>query len=132
MTFEKFNNWNKLKKEIHNKHTSKIYFNQWDIWWVSLWQNIKNESFWKWKNFRRPVLVLKKLSSDTFICIPLSSKNKIWTWFERYTLHWKENTALLYQIRMLHKNRLRKKLWQIDETDLFKIKKSLAKLLELF
>lgn len=130
MIDNQFNKWNDLKKKIDNINLD-IYFNQGYIWRLSLWQNIKTESFWKWENFRRPVLVLKKLSSDTFIWIPLSTKKKVWTWFERYTLHWEENTALLYQIRMLHKNRLWKKIWQIDETDFYKIKKSLAKLLEL-
>ena len=130
MKIEKFDKWNEQKKDI-NKKESEIYFNQWDIWWVDLWQNIKSESYWKWKNFRRPVLIFKKLSSDTFIAIPLSSQYKKWTWFERYTLHWKENTALLYQIRMLHKNRLRKKLWELNSDDFSEIKKSLAKLLEL-
>jgi len=125
-----FDNRNEVKKEIHNIN-SDIYFSQWDIWWVSLWKNIKSESFWKWDNFRRPVLVLKKLSSDTFIAIPLSSKNKTGSWFERYTLHGEENTALLYQIKMLHKNRLWIKIWQLDDADFNKIKKSLAILLEL-
>lgn len=130
MENESFDKWNEVKKEIHNKETD-IYFNQWDIWWVNLGINIQSESFWKWDNFRRPVLIFKKLSSDTFIAIPLSSQSKIWTWFERYTLHWEEITALLYQIKMLHKNRLRKKLWQLDDEDFNKIKKSLAILLEL-
>jgi mRNA interferase MazF len=125
-----FDNWNEKKKEI-NKIDSNIYFNQWEIWWVSLWKNIKNESFWKWENYRRPVLVLKKLSSESFIAIPLSTQKKIWTWFVTYDLHWVEYTALIYQIRMLHKNRLRKKLGQLDNFDYDKIKKSLANLLEL-
>lgn len=125
-----FDKWNEKKKEI-DWFQSNIYFNQWDIWWCSLWKNIKSESFWKWDNFRRPVLVLKKLSSDTFIGIPLSTKIKNWTWFCDCDLQWIKRTALLYQIRMLHKNRLWIKIWQLDEKDFSKIKKSLADLLEL-
>jgi len=111
MEIKNFDKWNELKKEINNKNNDNISFNQWDIWWLSLWKNIKSESFWKWEGFRRPVLVFKKLSSDTFIWIHLSSKYKNWTWFERYFLHWEQNTALLYQIRMFHKNRLQRKIW---------------------
>lgn len=125
-----FDEWNERKKEI-DKFQSNIYFNQWDIWWCSLWKNIKSESFGKWENFRRPVLVLKKLSSDTFIGIPLSTKIKTWTWFCDCDLQWIKRTSLLYQIRMLHKNRLWTKIWQLDENDFSKIKKSLANLLEL-
>lgn len=131
MTDVLFDNWNEKKKQI-NKEDSKIYFNQWDIWWVSLWKNIKNESFWKWENFRRPVLIIKKLSSESFIAIPLSTQKKTWTWYVTYDLHWIEYTALIYQIRMLHKNRLWKKVWQLDNYDFNNIKKGLANLLELF
>lgn len=126
-----FDKWNVLKQELQEKDTSYIYFQEWDIWWISLWQNICSESNWKWKNYRRPVLVLKKLSSDSFICIPLSTKLKNWSWFYQYNLHWEKFTALLYQIRMVHKNRLRIKIWQIDEFDFLEIKKRLKSLLNL-
>lgn len=100
---EIFNNWNELKQKIQEKDSKNIFFKEWDIWWSSLWQNIQTESNWKWENFRRPILVLKKLSSDSFICIPLSTKLKEGTWFYQYNLHWEKYTALLYQIKMIHK-----------------------------
>lgn len=128
---EIFNNWNELKQKIQEKDSKNIFFKEWDIWWSSLWQNIQTESNWKWENFRRPILVLKKLSSDSFICIPLSTKLKEGTWFYQYNLHWEKYTAILYQIKMIHKNRLRVKIWQIDEFDFIKIKKRLKNLLNL-
>lgn len=128
---EIFNNWNELKQKIQEKDSKNIFFKEWDIWWSSLWQNIQTESNWKWENFRRPILVLKKLSSDSFICIPLSTKLKEGTWFYQYNLHWEKYTALLYQIKMIHKNRLRVKIWQIDEFDFIEIKKRLKNLLNL-
>jgi mRNA interferase MazF len=127
---EIFDNWNEEKKKIHNKK-SEIYFKQWDIWRISLWINIKSESNWKWENFRRPVLILKKLSSDSCIVVPLSSKIKIWSWFYQYNLHWIKETALLYQIRMIHKNRFQRKIWELDEKDFSEIKKRLKNLLNL-
>lgn len=128
---EIFNNWNELKQKIQEKDSKNIFFKEWDIWWSSLWQNIQTESNWKWENFRRPILVFKKLSSDSFICIPLSTKLKEGTWFYQYNLHWEKYTALLYQIKMIHKNRLRIKIWQIDEFDFIEIKKRLKYLLNL-
>ena len=128
---EIFNNWNELKQKIQEKDSKNIFFKEWDIWWSSLWQNIQTESNWKWENFRRPILVLKILSSDSFICIPLSTKLNEGTWFSQYNLHWEKYTALLYQIKMIHKNRLRVKIWQIDEFDFIEIKKRLKNLLNL-
>lgn len=127
---KEFDKWNEKKKEIHKK-TSKKLFKEWDIWWCSLWVNIKSESYWKWEDFRRPVLVLKKLSSDTCIVLPLSSQIKEWSWFANYDLHWKNYTALLYQIKMIHINRLQRRLWELDETDFINIKKRLKNLLNL-
>lgn len=126
-----FSKWNDLKIKIDKKNTDNIFFKEWDIWWTSLWQNIKSESNWKWDNFRRPLLVFKKLSNDSCIAIPLSSKEKNWSWFSTYNLHWEKNTALLYQIRMIHKNRFQRKIWELDEKDFLEIKKRLKNLLNL-
>lgn len=128
---ELFENWNKIKQEINDKDTSHIYFKEWDIWWTSLWQNVKSESNWKWDFFMRPILVLKKLSSEICISIPLSTKLKNWTWFYQYNLHWEIYTALLYQARMIHKNRFQRKIWELDEKDFEETKKRLKNLLNL-
>jgi len=125
-----FNKWNEIKKELENKELD-LFFKQWDIWWISIWLNIKNESCWKWDFFRRPVLILKKLSSDIFIWIPLSTKIKKWTWFVNYKHKWLIQTALLYQIRMFNKVRFQRKIWEIDEKDFLEIKKRLKWLLNL-
>jgi len=125
-----FDGWNEMKKEIEDIN-SNIFFNEWQIWWVSLWLNIKQESCWKWENFRRPVLILKKLSSTTFIWIPLSSKIKYWTWYAIYKQSWEDFTALLYQIRMFDNARFQRKMWEIDEEDFREIKKRLKSLSKL-
>jgi len=127
---KQFDNWNKYKKILEESNTN-IYFNEWQIWWISVWLNLKKESCWKWNNFRRPVLVLKKLSSTTFIWIPLSSKIKDWTWFSSYSQHWEKLTALLYQIRMFDNIRFQRKIWEMDESDFREIKKRLKLLLNL-
>lgn len=61
-----FNKWNELKIKLENSDTN-IFFNEWQIWWITMWLNLKQETCGKWENFRRPVLILKKLSSKTFI-----------------------------------------------------------------
>jgi mRNA interferase MazF len=108
-----------------------LFFKEWDIWWISLGLNLKTEICWKWDFFRRPVLIIKKLSSSNFIWIPLSTKVKFWTWFINYKHKWIEQTALIYQIRMFNKIRFQRKIWEIDEKDFLKIKKGLANLLNL-
>jgi len=96
-----------------------------------MWLNLKQESCWKWDDFRRPVLILKKLSTNTFIWIPLSTKLKNGTWYADYTQNWEKCTALLYQIKMFDVTRFQRRIWQMDEKDFSGIKKRLKLLLNL-
>ncbi|MDQ7009585.1 MAG: type II toxin-antitoxin system PemK/MazF family toxin [Candidatus Gracilibacteria bacterium] len=125
-----FNKWNKLKEELEESETD-VYFNEGQIWWITIGLNLKNESCGKGDSFRRPVLILKKLSSKTFIGIPLSSKIKSGTWFVNYKQNGEELTALIYQIRMFDNIRFQRKIGEMDEKDFGTIKKRLKSLLNL-
>ena len=125
-----FDNWNKLKKEIE-KYSNNIIIKEWEIWWSSIWINTKTESCGKWPEFRRPILIVKKLSSNTCFAIPLSTKIKNWTWFANYEIDWIQYTALLYQLKMMHTNRFTKFEVKLDREKLLEIKKRLKFLLNL-
>ena len=127
-----YDEWNERKKDIAFPSFRNIYFREGDIWWCSLGLNVGRESYGKGKEFRRPILVLKKLSSDICIILPLSSKEKIGTWFIDVTFQEHKRYVLLYQIRMLHTKRFQRKLGQLDEKGMFRVKEKLGKLLELF
>ncbi|MDD5212900.1 MAG: type II toxin-antitoxin system PemK/MazF family toxin [Candidatus Gracilibacteria bacterium] len=125
-----FDKWNELKKslEINNK---QFLFKEGEIRRCSLGLNIRQESCGKGDGFRRPILILKKLSTTTFIGIPLSSKIKTGTWFANYKHSGESLTALLYQIRMFDISRFQRRVGEIDETDFGEIKKRLKLLLNL-
>jgi len=98
---------------------------------MSVGLNIKTESCGKGKDFQRPVLILKKLSKDNFIGIPLSTKKKEGTWFCEITVRGEKRYALLYQIRMFNIIRFQRRFASLDDTDIKKIKEKLKQLLEL-
>lgn len=125
-----FDKWNLKKKEIENLD-EKYLFKQGDVWWCSLGLNVKSESCGKGEDYRRPVLVLKKLSSESFIGVPLSSKEKNGSWFTDITIKGEIRYVLLYQIRMLHTNRLQRRFATLDDQDFKKVKEKLSNLLEL-
>lgn len=127
---KEFDVWNSKKKDIENM-SKRFFFKTGDVWWCSVGVNIKSESCGKGEEFRRPVLILKKLSADSFIGIPLSSKIKVGTWFIDFNLKGEKRFALLYQIRMFSTNRLQRHLAAIDERDFMRIKEKLEALLEL-
>jgi len=129
---ELLNKWNLKKQDLNfSKRTEVIYFKEGDIWWCSLGMNIGSESYGKGEDFRRPVLVFKKLSSDLFVGLPLTSKVKIGTWFANIRFQSKERTVLLYQIKSFNKKRLWIKIGEMDGGDFKIVRKKLELLLEL-
>jgi mRNA-degrading endonuclease toxin of MazEF toxin-antitoxin module len=125
-----FDKWNNIKKKLEFKK-QKFFFKEGEIWWMSVGVNIAVESCGKGEVFRRPVLVFRKLSGDSFIGLPLSSKDKIGTWFTDITINDQKRSVLLYQIRMFSANRFESRLATLDENDFKKVKEKLEQLLKL-
>lgn len=125
-----FDEWNKNKIQIENKQ-EKYLFKEGDIWWCGVGLNIKSESCGKGDEFRRPVLVLKKLSGDSFIGIPLSTKLKTGSWFFEFEFHTEKINALIYQIKMMHSNRMQRRIGVIEGEKLKQIKEKIKLLLDL-
>lgn len=124
-----YDTWNHNKKLL-SKESRKILFKEGDIWWCSLGINLGTESFGKGKTFHRPVLVIKKLSRDSCIVIPLTTKEKMGTWFEEITIHGERRWAMVYQIRMLHTKRFQRRIATLDYFYFMKVKEKLEELLE--
>ena len=103
-----FYKWNELKKEIEQK--KYIHFNERDILFISIGQNIGYEQYGKSDEFLRPVVVIKKYNKYLFLGIPLSSKIKSGYFF--HTVHFKnrENCALLLQSRTFDSKRIKYRL----------------------
>lgn len=125
-----FDTWNEIKKNIEQSKRN-ILFTAGEVWWCTVGLNIAEESCGKGETFRRPVVILKKLSRSNFIGIPLSTKKKDGTWFTSISIRKVLQYALLYQVRMLSTHRLQRRLTTLDRVDFIRIKEKLAALLEL-
>ena len=96
----RFDTWNSLKKGLNNKKEI-IQFRQGNIYFMSVGQNIGDESYGKEKLFLRPVLVYKKLSKTTFLGIPLTSQTKEGSYY--FAFNYKKDKisiAMLHQMRV--------------------------------
>jgi len=58
--WENFKNWIDIKFRIHEDNR-RPFFNQREIWWASLGQNIGDEENGKGVNFMRPVIIIIKI-----------------------------------------------------------------------
>lgn len=127
-----FDVWNSQKKRIDASTHIPPLFKEREVWWSSFGVNIGSEVCGKNNYFRRPVLIIKKLSQRSFIGIPLSSKKKESSWYMEIShKNGTCSTANLAQIRHFDYRRLDKKMMTIDVVDFERIKKSLAQLLLL-
>ena len=126
---KKFDEWNKLKKEIDKKTELDFSPRIWEIWYISIWVNVWNESLWKWDTFKRAVLITKRL----------------WNMYLGFfmTTQWKDNNIFYIrildnyfnkksyiiksQLKSLDKKRFIKKIWRLSNKDFYEIKKELRK-----
>ncbi len=126
----KYDEWNNLKKKV-SKSNKQILFKEGEVWWCSLGYNIGTETFGKGRIFSRPILILKKLSNETSICIPLTTKIKVGSWFVRIQIHDVDNYVMLNQIRMLHAKRFQRRMFVVGNSTFNTIKEKLKNFLEL-
>jgi len=65
MDIKKFDQWNEVKKRT-NIIERRLKLKPRDIFWLKIGQNIGNEEYGKGKDFVRPVVIIRQLTSDLF------------------------------------------------------------------
>ena len=110
-----FDNWNEKKKDINGKKKAPFYHER-ELWWCGLGVNIGSEQDGSDKEFNRPILVLKGLSGQTCLAVPLTtSKNKHPLRPYIGKVEDEEAHALLSQIRVIDTKRLIRKIGYLDK-----------------
>ncbi len=130
---EHFDEWNSVKKETDTL-TSPI-FKEREVYYMRMGHNIGHEQNGKGDEFVRPVVILKRLSREMFIGIPLSSQIKSGSFYHtvRFAKNGVEtiNNAIVAQIRLFSARRLLNKIGMIHKDEFNELKKSVADLLDL-
>ncbi len=107
-----YKKWHELKISIENDDKS-ILFNEREIWWCSVWENIWYEQDWKNNLYERPVLILKKFNNDIFFWLPITSKKKDNKYYYEYDSWHIKGSIIISQWRILSKKRLLRKISKI-------------------
>ena len=122
---EIFDNWNEVKKKTH-KNQRKLGIKPREIFWLKIGQNIGSEEYGKDLEFVRPVIIVKQLTNDLFIGIPLTSTIKNDDYFHTFTYDNKQNgltqnSAMILQLKVLSIKRLMNKIGIVNKEDFEKI-----------
>lgn len=124
-----YEEWMRRKRSINNRGIRIRDYREGNIYWAYLGENVGMEQDGGKKFFTRPVLVLKKLSFSIFICIPISSKDKIGKYYAPIQTDNVHGVLLFNQIRVIDTLRLGDLLDVISRRSLKKIKRKVSKLI---
>lgn len=69
-----YKNWNKLK-EIIDHIDIKLPFKEGEIWWVVFGVNVGIEIDGKGDYFERPAIIIKKISKDHALVLPITTRD---------------------------------------------------------
>ena len=112
-----FNKWNEVKKELHAQKIRRSFKTR-DIFYMKMGQNVGFEQNGKGKDFVRPVVILKKITNDMFIGVPLSTQLKDGNWFYKFDFLKNDkvsnNIAIIPQIKMYSTKRLLNRIGKMN------------------
>lgn len=124
-----FDKWNKIKKRIDSERSPKFYHTR-EIWWSSLGVNIGFEQDGSGDEYRRPILILKGLSKNTCLVIPLTASSNDHPMRPSIgIIEGKKARAILSQIRVIDTKCLVDKIGYLDQAIFKRIQKTIKDLL---
>lgn len=122
---EEYDKWNEVKKYTQQKKR-KLGMKSREIFWVKLGQNLGSEEYGKGKDFARPVIIVRRLTSDLFIGIPITTTIKNNDYFHSFTYMNKsrgmvENSAMILQVKTFSIKRVLSKVGTVNKEDFDKM-----------
>lgn len=125
-----FDVWN-IKKQELERNKRELLFKEGEIWWCSIGKNIGEEVYGKGNGFRRPVVIFRKLTGNSCLAIPTTTKPRAGSWYHHFRVAGKERWAMMHQMRFISANRLWLRDSSLSAEEFSELKKSVAGLLGL-
>lgn len=125
-----FDRWNEDKKKL-DRTRSDFDFHEREIWWCAIGLNIGSEQLSFSTDFSRPILVVRRLSPNVFLGIPLTTKTDDRLPFRvRIVVEGVSNDVLVGQIRAFDRKRLYRKIAVMSEADFETVKNHLVEVIK--
>ncbi len=129
---KKYDEWNEVKKQT-NIYKRKLGIKPREIFWVKIGQNIGDEEYGKGEVFSRPVLVVRQLTHDLFVGIPITSTLKNDDYFHTFEYSSKKgihkNSAMILQLRTFSKKRITDKIGKMNVEDFKTVQEKIMKMI---
>jgi mRNA-degrading endonuclease toxin of MazEF toxin-antitoxin module len=125
---KKFELWFPLKSSIDSQNKFPKY-EEGQIWWCNVGENIGHEENGKGEMFLRPVLIIKKFNSRLFYGLPTSSIIKDNKYYFQINIKNKDISILLSQMRAMDAKRLLYKQARLPDSDFILVKKAISKII---
>lgn len=129
-TSRNYKDWMPVKENIQEQGILRK-FKEWEIWWCSIGENVGIEINGKGNKFTRPVIIYHKFSRYGFMGIPLTTKNHTAMapdWYVNFRFRGNDQFAALHQIERISVFRLCRKIGELDDVDIARIKTGFARL----
>ena len=125
-----FDGWNTEKIRLNSgQSVSGTLFNEREIWWASMGVNIGREIDGKNGRYERPILIIRKFSSNTLWAIPITKTILHGTYFYSFKHNRENRTLSLLQMRLISSHRLSRRIDLMSKEEFVQIKKKLIDLL---
>jgi len=126
--FKTFVAWIKVK--IQTQLSDRVqYFQEGEIWWVSLGQNVGYEANGKNEKFERPVLIIKRFNKDSFWGLSISSQKKLGPYYYSTTTKDVFYCFNLSQLRILSSKRLIRHMTELPKDEFHTLRTLLSNIL---
>jgi len=101
---------------------------------MKMGQNVGFEQNGKGKDFVRPVIILKKITNDMFIGVPLSTQLKDGNWFYKFDFMKNDkvshNIAIIPQIKMYSTKRLLNRIGKMNLENFDELKQKIKNFID--
>ena len=119
-----------MKAEINNAPKRPKY-NEGDVFWMSVGENVGFEEEGKGALFARPILIVKGFSRELCWGVPLTSQGKSGEYYYPLRIKGKVSVAILSQMKVIDLSRISgKRMGIVGDKSLWAIKKRLQSFLK--
>ena len=112
-----YKEWFKFKPIVNNIENN-IRARTGEIWYCHWGTNVGSEFDGKGQNSIRPVLIIKKTSPNTFLCLPLTSNGKDLPMYFKLNSFNTKSSIVLDQIRSIDSKRFFRFIEQVSDKEL--------------